>query len=123
MSPISLGSFQVQSVPHENQHVQHYRLAGKLEGAASEYEFLERFRAGLTDPVTLIAFDFGDVGYLNSTGIGVIVSCVTSAHQQNKKVCFTNMPVKINDLFQVVGLFKLVQCHDDVDAAIMAQTD
>ncbi len=65
-----------------------------------------------------ILLNLGDVTYIDSSGIGELVSSYTSVSNQGGKLKLLNLQKKVHDLLQITKLYTVFEVHTDEAAAI-----
>lgn len=69
-----------------------------------------------------LVLDMADVPYMDSTGIGELVSAYTSAKSQHAEIRLANRTTKIKDLLGIVQLTSLFDSFDSTDEAVKSYT-
>jgi len=67
-----------------------------------------------------ILLNLGDVSYIDSSGIGELVSAFTSLRNQDGELKLLHLTKKIHDLLQITKLYTVFHVLDDETAAIAA---
>ena len=65
-----------------------------------------------------ILLDLGDVNYIDSSGLGELVSAFTTAKNQGAEVKLLNLTKKVHDLLQLTKLYTVFDVKDDEASAI-----
>ena len=65
-----------------------------------------------------ILLNLGDVTYIDSSGIGELVSAFTTARNQGGELKLLNLTKKVNDLLQITKLYTVFDVRDDETAAV-----
>jgi anti-sigma B factor antagonist len=65
-----------------------------------------------------ILLNLGDVSYIDSSGIGELVSSFTSVSNQGGQLKLLNLQKKVHDLLQITKLYTVFEVHTDEAAAI-----
>ena len=68
--------------------------------------------------VKQILLNLGDVNYIDSSGLGELVSAFTTAKNQNADVKLLNLTKKVKDVLQVTKLYTVFDIYDDEAHAI-----
>jgi anti-sigma B factor antagonist len=69
-----------------------------------------------------ILLNLGDVSYIDSSGIGELVSAFTSVRNQGGELKLLNLTKKVHDLLQITKLYTVFDVKDDEAVAIAAFT-
>ena len=67
-----------------------------------------------------ILINLGDVSYIDSSGIGELVSAYTTVRNQGGDLKLLNLTKKVQDLMQITKLYTVFDVKDDESSAIMA---
>ncbi len=67
-----------------------------------------------------ILLNLGDVSYIDSSGIGELVSAFTSVQRQGGDLKLLNLTKKVHDLLQITKLYTVFDVKDDEASAIAA---
>ena len=67
-----------------------------------------------------ILLNLGDVTYIDSSGIGELVSAFTSVRNQGGELKLLNLTKKVHDLLQITKLYTVFDIKDDERKAIEA---
>ena len=67
-----------------------------------------------------ILLNLGEVSYIDSSGIGELVSAFTSVRNQGGELKLLHLTKKVNDLLQITKLYTVFDVKDDEVAAIGA---
>lgn len=65
-----------------------------------------------------ILLNLGDVTYIDSSGIGELVSAFTTVRNQGGELKLLNLTKKVHDLLQITKLYTVFDIKDDETAAI-----
>ena len=65
-----------------------------------------------------ILLNLGDVSYIDSSGIGELVSSFTSVSNQGGQLKLLNLQKKVHDLLQITKLYTVFEVHTDEVAAL-----
>ena len=65
-----------------------------------------------------VLLNLGDVSYIDSSGIGELVSSYTAVSNQGGQLKLLNLTKKVQDLLQITKLYTIFDVHDDEAKAI-----
>jgi anti-sigma B factor antagonist len=65
-----------------------------------------------------ILLNLGDVNYIDSSGIGELVSAFTAARKQDGEVKLLNLSKRVHDLLQITKLYTVFDVQDDEALAV-----
>jgi anti-sigma B factor antagonist len=111
------------TLSEENRNQVHVlRAHGKLtlgEGASALRDAVHTLVAAGTRQIIL---DLTEVSYMDSAGIGELVSAYTSVTSHGGKLVLTGLPQRISDLLKITKLYTVFQVFENVDQAAAALT-
>ena len=67
-----------------------------------------------------ILLNLGDVTYIDSSGIGELVSAFTTTKNQGGELKLLNLTKKVHDLLQITKLYTVFDVKEDETAAVKA---
>ena len=67
-----------------------------------------------------ILLNLGDVGYIDSSGLGELVSSYTTASNQGAGLKLINLQQKVNDLLQITKLYTVFETFDSEADAVLS---
>ena len=67
-----------------------------------------------------LLLNLGDVSYIDSSGIGELVSAYTTVRNQGGELKLLNLTKKVHDLLQITKLYTVFDIKDDETTAIKA---
>lgn len=67
-----------------------------------------------------IVFDFTEAGFMDSSGIGVIMGRYKRVIFTGGKVAVTNVNVTVDRIFRISGLYKIIDKYESIKDAIEA---
>ncbi|HEX6505764.1 MAG TPA: STAS domain-containing protein [Terriglobales bacterium] len=65
-----------------------------------------------------ILLNLGDVNYIDSSGIGELVSAFTTVRNQGGELKLLNLTKKVHDLLQITKLYTVFDVKDDETSAV-----
>jgi anti-sigma B factor antagonist len=67
-----------------------------------------------------ILFNLADVNYIDSSGLGHLVSAFTSVRKQGGELKLLNLTHKVHDVMQITKLYTVFDIMDDEAAAVQS---
>ena len=65
-----------------------------------------------------LLIDLGDVDYIDSAGIGEMVTAYTAVKNRGGELKLLNLTKKVKDLLQITKLYTVFDVHEDESAAL-----
>lgn len=93
-------------------------VSGKLMGGDETKEVHEKVKSLLADGLNKIVIDLSKVKWLNSSGLGVLISCLTSVTNAAGKLKIAGATEKVNSLLMITRLITVFDSYESVDRAV-----
>jgi len=93
-------------------------LSGKVTIGEGSVQLREAVRKLLDDGKKKILLNLGDVAYVDSSGIGELVSSYTTTNNQGGQLKLLNLTKKIQDLLMITKLLTVFETFDNEAAAV-----
>ncbi len=96
-------------------------LGGRITlGEESSGKLRSTVRDRLANGNKNILLNLGDVDYIDSSGLGELVSSFSTASSQGAKVKLLNLQKKVKDLLQITKLYTVFEVSDSEADAILS---
>ena len=112
MTPTSQ-PFQIETLDSVSSGARILKLKGPLT-IQTLFDFQQIVRAETTKPIIL---EISGVAYMDSAGLGCVVSAFTSCQRNGRAFGITGITDRIQTLFDVTHVDGLLPCFDSVEAA------
>ena len=93
-------------------------LSGKITIGEGSVQLRESVRKLLDEGKKKILLNLGDVSYVDSSGIGELVSSYTTTNNQGGQLKLLNLTKKIQDLLMITKLLTVFQTYDNEQDAV-----
>jgi anti-sigma B factor antagonist len=93
-------------------------LSGKITIGEGSVQLREAVRRLLDDGKKKILLNLGEVAYVDSSGIGELVSSYTTTNNQGGQLKLLNLTKKIQDLLMITKLLTVFETFDKESEAI-----
>jgi len=94
------------------------QISGKLMGGEETKEVHEKVKSLLGDGINKIVIDVSNVKWLNSSGLGMLISCLTSVTSAEGTLKIAGATEKINSLLMITKLITVFDTYETVDRAV-----
>lgn len=94
------------------------KLKGDMMGEPDTGIFREKIAEFLEKGMKKIILDFSGVKWMNSLGLGALISAFTTVKNHSGEMVITNVTKKVESLFMITQLIKVFKHYDTVDEAI-----
>jgi anti-sigma B factor antagonist len=93
-------------------------LSGKVTIGEGSVQLREAVRKLLDEGKKKILLNLGDVSYVDSSGIGELVSSYTTTNNQGGQLKLLNLTKKIKDLLMITKLLTVFQTYENEQDAV-----
>ncbi|MGL4991455.1 MAG: anti-sigma F factor antagonist [Sarcina sp.] len=102
----SKGNLMIAELSGELDHHSAQEVRSKID------DRLDRFN------IKKLIFDFSEVSFMDSSGIGVIIGRYKKLSVRSGIVAIANVPDSIKRIFELSGIFKVIKVFSSIDEAI-----
>ena len=93
-------------------------LSGKISLGEGSALLRKTIRDLIENGQTKILLNLGDINYIDSSGIGELVSGFTAVRNRNGELKLLNLTKKVHDLLQITKLFTVFDVFTDEGTAV-----
>jgi anti-sigma B factor antagonist len=93
-------------------------VSGRITLGEGCAQLRELIRDQLTKGNKQVLLNLADVTYIDSSGIGELVSAYTTVSKQGGQLKLLNLTKKVHDLLQITKLYTVFDIHNDEAKAI-----
>jgi len=97
-----------------------YRLSGDLTDRRECYDFLEELRGECQDGCPYVVINLEQVGFISSSGVGILAATFTSAKNAGGRVCIVGVSERGRTLLEIGGLWTVIDHHAPESEALEA---
>jgi len=94
------------------------RLSGKVISGPDLMDLKTVFQTSINNEMGNVLLDLGHVAWMDSSGLGVLVSGHTSLVREGGRMAILNATKKINELFIITKLITIFETFTDEDEAL-----
>jgi anti-sigma B factor antagonist len=95
-------------------------VKGNLMGEPETLSIHEKVKELLGQGKTKIIINLADVSWINSSGLGMLMGCLTSVKNANGDLKLSGITDKVKNLFVITKLITLFDTFDSVQEAVAA---
>lgn len=92
-------------------------LEGRLD-AQSSASFKKTLSPFVKEETPLLILDFRHVAFVDSTGLGALISMLRKVQSQDGQLTLTNVNAEVESIFEVTRLHKLFKIKPTLDRAL-----
>ena len=93
-------------------------ISGKLMGGADADIFRDKIHGLIEDGKKNIIVNLSEVKWVNSTGVGILITGYTTLRRNKGDLKLLNVSNKIQSILYVTKLNLIFECFDDEDEAV-----
>ncbi|MCB9358244.1 MAG: STAS domain-containing protein [Calditrichaeota bacterium] len=93
-------------------------LSGKIMGGPESVQFHDAMKQALAGNTKRVIIDLGEVEWMNSSGIGLLVSAYTTLKNAGAEMKLARTTDKIQSLLVITKLNSVFDSHDTVESAV-----
>jgi anti-anti-sigma factor len=108
---------EVRSTDHSTATV--VAIFGDVTGA-SEPALMEAYAKAVDGGARTIVLDFAGLEYMNSGGIGLLVTLLVRSKRQGQRLLAVGLSDHYREIFSLIRLDEAIGIHDDANAAVAA---
>jgi anti-sigma B factor antagonist len=98
-------------------------IAGNMMGGPETSSLHDKVKSLMVDGVKKIVIDLGKVKWMNSSGLGVLMSCWGSLRKEDGNLKLANVSEKINSLLMITQLIQFFETFETVERALASYTN
>ena len=97
----------------------------RIEGdvtSASETDLMAAYGRAVADGASAVVLDFSRLAYMNSGGIGLLVTLLVRAQRAGGRLVATGLSEHYRQIFELTRLDEAIEIKDDLSQAVAAAT-
>ena len=94
-------------------------ISGEVSGFA-ENELMDAYTQANNNGANVIILNFTDLGYMNSSGIGLLVTLLIRVQRQKQRLFAYGLSDHYEQIFELTRLNEAILVHDDEASALEA---
>ncbi|MFZ5979579.1 MAG: STAS domain-containing protein [Candidatus Zixiibacteriota bacterium] len=91
---------------------------GKIMGGPDASLLHDKLHEYIEQKKTKVVVDLSKVDWMNSTGLGILISGLTTVRNNNGELKLANLTKKVQSLLTITKLVTVFEAYDSVDEAI-----
>jgi len=107
---------------HIDNHVAILTLSGKMMGGPETTALHDHVKGLIKDGVVKVVVDLSDIKWMNSSGMGVLMACMTTLKNADGQLVLARVAEKVRSLLIITQLIKVFDTYDTVDRAVNSLT-
>lgn len=99
-------------------HVAVLTLSGKMMGGPETTALHDHIRGLINDGMKNVVIDLGEVKWMNSSGMGVLMATMTTLSNAGGKLVLARVTEKVESLLIITQLIKIFTTYETTERAI-----
>ncbi len=95
-------------------------LKGDLLGEPDTSSIRDKIHSLVNDSVKHVVVDLGGVNYMNSSGLGTLISALTTMRSAGGDLRLARVEGKVQNLFMMTQLVKVFDTYETVERALVS---
>jgi anti-sigma B factor antagonist len=94
-------------------------FSGDLIGEPETTKVREKIYSLIAEDINKVVIDMGDVAYVNSSGLGCLISALTSLRNAGGDLKLASVGKKVKSIFVITQLIKVFDTHETAEGAVV----
>ncbi len=95
-------------------------ISGNMMGGAETTALHDKVKSLIADGIKNVVIDLKGVKWMNSSGLGVLMSCFGSLSQVGGKMKLASIAEKVQSVLMITKMIKFFETYDTADRAVAA---
>ena len=87
--------------------------------AASEQALMTAHEQATDAGASTVVLDFGDMAYMNSGGIGMLVTLLVRGQRRRQRIVAVGLTDHYRQIFELTRLDEAIELHDSIESAVL----
>ena len=97
-------------------------LKGDFLGEPETTQVRQKIHSLVSDNVKKVIIDMGGINYVNSSGLGTLISTLTTMRNAGGDLRLARVGEKVQNLFIITQLVKVFDTYESVERALLSYT-
>ena len=93
-------------------------VSGNMMGGPESTALHDKVKSLIADGLTKVVIDIKGVKWMNSSGLGVLMSCMSSLQSQGGKLKLSNVTDKVKSILMITKLSSIFDTYESADRAV-----
>lgn len=95
-------------------------VSGNMMGGPDSMALHEKVKSLINDGIKKVVIDIKGVKWMNSSGLGILMACMTSLQQAGGKLKLAGVTEKVKSILMITKLIELFETYENADRAVAA---
>lgn len=93
-------------------------VSGNMMGGPETNALHEKIKSLIADGIKKVVIDLKGVKWMNSSGLGVLMACMTSLNNAGGKLKLASVTEKVQSLMMITQLMRIFETFENADRAV-----
>lgn len=93
-------------------------VSGNMMGGPDTSALHEKVKSLVADGVKKVVIDIKGVKWMNSSGLGVLMACMSSLQQASGKLKLSNVTEKVQSILMITKLIEIFETYENAERAV-----
>jgi len=93
-------------------------VSGNMMGGPETMALHEKVKSLGADGIKKVVIDLKDVKWMNSSGLGVLMACMTTLNNASGKLKLSSVTEKVKSLLVITQLLRIFDTYEDAERAV-----
>jgi anti-sigma B factor antagonist len=93
-------------------------LSGKMMGGPETTALHDRIKSLITDGIHSVVIDLKGVKWMNSSGLGILMACMSSLNQVNGRLKLSSVTEKVQSIMMITKLIQIFDTYENSERAV-----
>lgn len=94
--------------------------SGSMMGGSDTTDLHDRVKSLISDGIKSVVIDLSKVKWMNSSGLGSLIACMTSLKNADGALKLSNITDKVNSLLMITQMIRIFDTYASPDRAVSA---
>lgn len=93
-------------------------VSGNMMGGPESQDLHDKVKSLLADGLKKFVIDIKGVKWMNSSGLGTLMSCMTSITENNSQLKLASVTEKVKSVLMITKLIEIFDTYENADQAV-----
>lgn len=93
-------------------------LSGNMMGGPETSDVHEKVKSLIADEIKRVVIDLKGVKWMNSSGLGILMACMTSLQNSGGKLKIASVTEKVKSLLMITHLIRIFDTYENAERAV-----
>ncbi|RMI15267.1 MAG: anti-sigma factor antagonist [Calditrichaeota bacterium] len=95
-------------------------VSGNMMGGPETKALHDKVKSLIADGINRVVIDLKGVKWMNSSGLGILMACMTSLQQAGGNLKLASVTEKVQSILMITKLIEIFETYENADRAVAA---